>query len=40
MMYQMKFICEIFLRMDVTFREESNEPSTTIIDYSVATVLA
>ena len=34
----MKFICEIFSRMDVTFRDESNEPSSIMIDYSDATV--
>ena len=34
----MKFICEIFSRMSVTFRDESNEPSSTIIGYSDATV--
>ena len=34
----MKFICEIFSRMDVTFRDESNEPSSTMIGYSDATV--
>ena len=34
----MKFICEIFLRIGVTFRDESNEPSSIIISYSDATV--
>ena len=34
----MKFICEIFLRMGVIFRDESNEPSSTMIGYSDATV--
>ena len=34
----MKFICETFSRMDVTFRDESNEPSSTMIGYSYATV--
>ena len=34
----MKFFCEIFSRMDVTFRDESNEPSSIMIGYSDATV--
>ena len=34
----MKFICEIFLRIGVIFRDESNEPSSIIIGYSDATV--
>ena len=34
----MKFICEIFLRIGVTFRDESNEPSSIIISYSDAAV--
>ena len=34
----MKFICEIFLQMGVTFRDESNESSSTMIDYSDATI--
>ena len=34
----MKFICEIFSRMSVTFRDESNESSSTMIGYSDATV--
>ena len=34
----MKFICEIFSRMDVTFRDESNELSSTMIGYIDATV--
>ena len=34
----MKFICEIFLQMGVTFRDESNEPSSIMIGYSDATV--
>ena len=36
----MKFICETFLRIDVTFRAESNEPSYIMIGYSDATVTA
>jgi len=36
----MKFICEIFSRMSVTFRNESNESSSTMIGYSDATVTA
>jgi len=36
----MKFICETFPRMGVTFRDESNEPSSTMIGYSDATVTA
>ena len=34
----MKFICETFSRMGITFRDESNEPSYTMIVYSDATV--
>ena len=34
----MKFFCEIFSRMDVTFRDESNEPSSIMIGYSDAIV--
>ena len=34
----MKFICEIFSRMSVIFRDESNETSLTIIGYSDTTV--
>ena len=34
----MKFICKIFLGMGVNFRDESNEPSFIMIDYSNATV--
>ena len=36
----MKFICEIFLWMGVIFRDESNEPSSTMIGYIDATVTA
>ena len=36
----MKFICEIFLRMGVIFRDESNEPNSIMIDYSDVTVTA
>ena len=36
----MKFICKIFLRMGVIFRDESNESSSTIICYSDATITA
>ena len=36
----MKFICKIFLGMDVTFRDESNEQSFITIGYSDATVTA
>ena len=35
----MKFICETFSRMDVTFRNESNEPSSIMIGYIDATVI-
>ena len=35
----MKFICETFLRISVIFRDESNESSSTMIDYSDATVI-
>ena len=31
---------KLFLRMSVTFRAESNEASSTMIDYSDATVTA
>ena len=34
----MKFICDTFSRMSVIFRDESNEPSSTMIGYSRATV--
>ena len=34
----MKFICETFSRMSVTFWDESNESSSTMIGYSDATV--
>ena len=34
----MKFICKIFSGMSVTFRDESNEPSSIMIGYSDATV--
>ena len=34
-----KFICKLFLRMCVIFREESNESSSTMIGYSDATVI-
>ena len=34
----MKFICEFFSRMGVIFRDESNESSSTVINYSDATV--
>jgi len=40
MEYQTKFICETFLRMGVTFRDEFNESSSTMIGYSDATVTA
>ena len=36
----MKFICETFSWMDVIFRDESNEPSSTMIGYSDATVIS
>ena len=36
----MKFVYEIFSQMCVTFRDESNEPSSTMIGYSDATVTA
>ena len=36
----MKLICKIFSGMSVTFRDESNEPSSTMIGYSDATVTA
>ena len=36
----MKFICEIFSRMGVIFRDESKEPNSTMIDYIDATVTA
>ena len=34
----MKSICKTFLEMCVIFRDESNEPSSTMICYSDATV--
>ena len=34
----MKFICEILLRIGVTFRDDYNEPNSIIIGYSDATV--
>ena len=34
----MKFICETFSWMSVTFRDESNESSFTMIGYIDATV--
>ena len=34
----MKFICEFFLRIGVTFRDESNESSSIIIGYINAIV--
>ena len=34
----MKFICEIFSRMSITFRDESNEPSSIMFGYSDTTV--
>ena len=34
----MKFICETFSWMGVIFRDEFNEPSSTMIGYSYATV--
>ena len=36
----MKFICDTFSRMSVIFRDESNEPSSTIIGYNDTTVIA
>ena len=36
----MKFIGKTFLRMGVTFRDESNEPSFIMIGYSDGTVTA
>ena len=36
----MKFICETFLWMCVTFQNKSNESNSIIIDYSDATVTA
>ena len=36
----MKSICKTFLGMGVTFRDESNEPSSIMIGYSDATVTA
>ena len=35
----MKFFCETFSRMDITFRDESNESSSIMIDYSDAIVI-
>ena len=34
----MKFLCKTFSRMDVTFRDESNETRSIMIGYSDATV--
>ena len=36
----MKFICETFSRIGVTFRDKSNESNSTTIGYSDATVTA
>ena len=36
----MKSICKTFLGMGVNFRDESNEPSLIMIDYSDTTVTA
>ena len=36
----MKFICKTFSWMSVTFRDESNEPSSIMIGYNNATVTA
>ena len=36
----MKFIYEIFSRMSVIFRDESNESNSIMVDYSNATVTA
>ena len=36
----MKSICKTFSEMSVTFRDESNESSFIMIDYSDATVTA
>ena len=36
----MKFICEIFSGMSVTFRDEYNEPSPIMIGYSDAIITA
>ena len=36
----MKFICETFSRMSVTFRDESNESSFIMIGSSGATITA
>ena len=36
----MKFIYNFFSRMNVIFRDESNEPGSIVIDYSDATVIA
>ena len=36
----MKSSCKIFSEMSVTFRDESNEPSSTMIGNSGATVTA
>ena len=35
----MKFICKTFSWMDVIFQDESNEPSSIIIDYSYVIVI-
>ena len=40
MKYKTKFICETFSWMGVIFRDESNEPSSIMIDYSDAIVTA
>ena len=37
-MYGVLNICEIFSRMNVIFRDESNKLSSTIISYNNATV--
>ena len=34
----MKFICETFSRMSIIFRDESNEPNSTMIGYSDTTI--
>ena len=36
----MKSICKFFSGMNVTFRDESNEPSSTMIGYSDTTVIS
>jgi len=35
----MKFICETFSRIGVTFRDKSNESNSTTIGYSDATII-